>query len=589
MYSTMAFAAPCGAEFSGSRTGRIACLALALVYPLQAVVASEPDSKINAFIAAEGFTPIDRDYFWSKDWNGPHRFSRYNGEHGIMLADYGLADAEKAILAIEALEPPLTHVRYKITSTGIPAKDDWLQPVRLVEVTRFNLAPTLFESVRQAYEGLFTPSDEDMEDGPHVTWRLAFMSNRFMSADPMAVSRRELRETEAQAEKCFALSCLDPADPIGEDWSWNDIAFDEDQYPSEYEGTDAHGLTVPARIVDLLQMAGEVRGHYDMVISSNVAEQDHTANGIIRYNKFAADEVSSDWIVRRQAGEVPPFWGQLRTARMAGEPVWTLPYDFDPGQIEWTHIPVEGIEAWKATFEFDDGSGVPIRYDAVFNREVATFRSDHWMYFSIAQFPAFVYARDPIGGTSLSLLERNPFPNTRVSLSALPNAISATGRNLQFDGYEAFEYSFVVSRPDAGSAVYPTWTGTFWAIADLPAAPGWFGLPSSPFAGRSWQFSALWQALGWDIAGRGLIVRADITLHDGLAESDLRPVLAGTADMGTLFDIGWGHQTVRMRLSALAPDPSPTLATLFPDLAPLGSEPWPYDLPPQTVSILERY
>lgn len=576
-------------KLSGSRTGQIACFTLALVCPLQAVVASEPDTQINAFIAAEGFTPVDRDYFWSEDWNGPHRFPHYDRERWILHADYGLSDAEKAILAIEALEAPITHVRYKITSTNVPDQEDWKPPFRLVEITRFNLGPTLFEGVRQAYEGVFTPSDEDLETSPHVTWRFVFTSNKFMAADPLAVSRRELDDAGALVHKCFALSCLDLADPIGEEWSWNDIGPDEHQYPAEYDDIDAQGLTVPARIADLLQIAGEVRGEYEMVISSNVAGQDDTANGIIRYNRFLADEISSDWIVRRQVGGVPPFWGQLRTARMAGDPVWTMPYGFDPGRVEATHVPIEGLDAWKVTLEFDDGSGTPVRYASVFNREVATFRSDHWMYFGIANFPAFVYARDPLGGTSLPLLERNPFANTRVRLSALPNAIRPTGRSVNTEGREAKEFSLVVSLPDAGSAVYPAWTGTFWAIADLPPVSGWYGLPGSPFAGRSWQFSSLWQALGWDLEGVGLIVLADFTLHDGLMESDLRPVLAGNADVSTLFDAGWGHQTVRMSLRELAPDPSLTLATTFPDLVSLGSEPWPYDLPAQTVPILDRY
>lgn len=552
--------------------------------------ALDPDVEIDAFVNAQGFDRIDADYFWSEEWNGPHRFPHYDRELLIVHADYGLSDAEKAILAIEAVEGPITHVRYKITSTDVPNVEDWLPPFRLVEITRFNLGPTLFESIRRSYEGTFTPSDAEIERDPHVTFRFVFTSNKFMAADPLAISRRELNDAQALAHKCFALSCLDLADPTGDGWAWNDIAVDESQYPSVFEDRDAVGLTVPARIADLLDRASEVRGAYDMVISSQVAGQDDTANGIIRYNRFVSDEVSSDWIVRREVGGVSLFWGQVRTARMAGDRVWSMPYGFDPGRVEATHVPTEGLDTWRATLEFYmQDQGTPVRYQSVFNREVATYISDHFMYFAIASFPGFVYARDPVVGTSLPLLERPGYPTHRIGEARLADRIVPTGRTVSFQGHTAAEYRFLVSMPDANSSVYPTWSGTFWAVRDLPAAAGWYGVPGSPFAGRTWQFSSFWQTLGWDTGDLGLIVQAQITLHDGLIARDLQPVIEGATDVASLLKAGWGHQTVSMRIAELASDQTGALSITFPDLVPIGSNPWPYDLPPQTVGILERF
>ena len=581
---------------SGCFFGRLLRVACALLFvwvvfcPVHAAVAHDPDVQIDAFVNAEGFTTIDSSYFWSEEWNGPHRFPRYDRERWILHADSGLSDAEKAILAIDALEGALTHVRYKITSTNVPNGEDWQPPFRFVEITRFNLGPTLFESIKLAYEGVFTPSDAEIERDPHITLRIVFTSNKFMGADPLVISRRELTDAEALPHACFALSCFDLADPLGDEWAWNEIAFDEGEYPSEYEDVDANGLTVPARIADLLEMAGEVRGDYEMVISSMVAGQDDIANGIIRYNRFVADDVSSDWIVRREVGGNSPSWGQLRTARVAGDRVWNLPYGFDTGQVEATHVPTEGLEAWRATLEFyTQGENMPVRYQSVFNREVATYISDHWMYLAITSFPGFVYARDPVAGTSLPLLERPGYPTFRIGEARLADTISPTGRTVQFQGHRAQEYQLLVNMPDAYSSVYLTWSGTFWAVGDLPAAAGWYGVPGSPFAGRSWQFSSFWQRLGWDTGDLGLIVQAQITLHEGLIARELGPVIEGIADVETLLEAGRGHQTVSMRLTELVSDQTGTLPFIFPDLIAIGSNRWPYDLPPQTVGILERF
>lgn len=320
-----------------------------------------------------------------------------------------------------------------------------------------------------------------------------------------------------------------------------------------------------------------------------LALQDDTANGIVRYSLFLVDDETSDRVIRREAGGVPPSWGQIGTARMAGDRVWGMPYGFDPGPVEWTEVQTEGLDAWRVTLEFSDGAGAPIRYRSVLNGEVATYISDHWMYFSLAQFPGFVYARDPVSGISLPLLERFVEPQRHAEMARLPSRLIATGRTISFAGREAVEFSFVFSQPDNASSSYIAWTGTFWAVRGLPAASGWYGLPGSPFAGRSAGFGGLWQALGWDISDHGLIVRADITLHDGLLESDLRPLIAGSSDAATLSGKGWGRETLAMRVTELAPEGSRALSRTFPDLVAIGRNAWNYELPPQTVGILERY
>lgn len=80
--------------------------------------AQEIANTIDAFARAEGFMPIDPYYFWTEQWNGPHRFPNYD-RSSIFHADVSVIDSEKAILAIDALDGPLPHVRYRISSRDL--------------------------------------------------------------------------------------------------------------------------------------------------------------------------------------------------------------------------------------------------------------------------------------------------------------------------------------------------------------------------------------------------------------------------------------------------------------------------------------
>ncbi|WP_019954390.1 hypothetical protein [Yoonia vestfoldensis] len=538
---------------------------------------------IVSFAHPAGFLPIDPAYFWSEAWNGPQRFPNYD-HSSIFYADVSMHDVEKAILAIDALDGPLPQVRYRISSRDLPTEEDWKAPLRLVEVTRFDLAPTVAAQVAVDYAGIFTPVAPD--PAPHVTWRFVFDTHQGMGAAPIAIGRRILPEPEAAAALCFALSCLDLADPVGDSWDWKDITIDETSDPPVYHATDATGLTVPARIAALLVREAVVRGSYEMVISSGVVGQDSATNGILRHGIFVADEVISDWLIRREVAGTRPSWQQLRTSRLPGEKVWTFPDGFDPGPVDWVHIPVEGLDAWDMTLSFDTGTGDSIRYRTIANAEVATFQGDTWMYFGLAQFPGFVYAKDPGGGIALPVLGSPPPTAARRNRDMFVSSIIPTGRQTVLDGWQAEEYRLLFNMPVGQDDAYLVWSGTFWATRELPHLSGWFGLPGSPFAGRSDGFRGFWQSVGWDLEAYGLILRAEIHLHEGLVERDLRDGGVRRFQTGQMPPIA---QTIRVTATDIRPDASYPLAVMFPDLARLGQAAWPYPLPDQPVATLTRY
>ncbi|WP_322891899.1 MULTISPECIES: hypothetical protein [unclassified Yoonia] len=556
-------------------------LAVTLCFPVGSR-AQDSANEIASFAWADGFLPIDTDYFWSEQWNGEHRFPNYD-RSSIFHADVSVYDAEKAIIAIDALDGPLPHVRYRISSRDLPREEDWMMPFRLVEVTRFDLAPTLVASIAEAYEGIFTPVTP--EPAPHVTWRFVFTTDKFMGAGPVVVGRRILTEQEAAEAMCFALPCLALTDPLGDGWQWDDISVDETIDPPAYPDTDSSGMTVPARVADLLHAAGDVRRDYEMVISARVVGQDDTVNGIIRYNRFTSDEVSSDWIVRRQVASLPPFWGWTRTSRTAGEPDWTLPDGFDAGDTVWTHVPVEQVPAWRMTIAFDSGTDAPLIYGVHMNAGVATYLSDHWLYIGLDTVGGQVFARD--GQVALPILPYGQYLHEFMHWHDVPTRITATGESRQFGEHVAQEYRLIYNQPDVDGRRYLAWTGRFWAINALPAAMGWYGLPGSAFAGRSERFRLLWGGLSRDLAEYGLIVEADITLVTDVTQDALRAVLEERAGPASLIAQGSGHQRVIMQVTDLMSNGGYDLAVQFPDLAPFGTATWPFALPAQPVPILD--
>ncbi len=94
-----------------------------IILPANAVVYPEDvhahiEAEIERFVGAPRFYQLDPDYFDSPEWNSLERFpfgdSPYYGNR-----DWGMSDAGKAIMALEAFEPALPHTRYRVSVTHV--------------------------------------------------------------------------------------------------------------------------------------------------------------------------------------------------------------------------------------------------------------------------------------------------------------------------------------------------------------------------------------------------------------------------------------------------------------------------------------
>jgi len=568
---------------------RTLCVVLTMsmtVLPAKAVVYPEDvhahiEAEIERFVEAPGFYQLDPAYFDSPEWNSPERFpfgvSPYYGNR-----DWGMSDAGKAIMALEAFEPALPHTRYRVSVIHVDGNAEYRNVMRLVEVVRLNVGPALAASIRESYGDQFTPSAEDIGVGADTAWRFAMVSSQGLPNQILALSRRILSEVDAQRYDCLGVPCLALSDPGDEGTDWTDISVDEDGDIQPYRTRDERGLSVPTRVADLLsgqKLHGE---DLDMVISHNVVGQDTTSNGILR---DGAD--GRQWTRRTEIAGMAAFWSIGLAPLDPFSAETGLPPGFDPGETSIVETPTDNLPAWQFTLMFETRGQPTQRYEALINHEVSTYRTkvgDH-ILFSVPQFPAFLYARQADEGIALNLRHSSVAPG---DLAMLRHRIFDTGKREQMGRYEARELRIVSNLPDPKTGTYRVWTGPLWVIPDLPAAAGLQALPGSPFAGNAAGYSRFWQSVGGHLEEWGLLARAEITVHLGLSASEVERLLMDDTD-NSRFQIGAPErQTVRIRIGNLAPAPDGALARVFPQPQRIGSAVWPGPVQIQTVPLLDQ-
>lgn len=568
---------------------RTLCVVLAMsmtILPAKAVVYPEDvhariEAEIERFVGAPGFYQLDPDYFDSPEWNSPERFpfgvSPYYGNR-----DWGMSDAGKAIMALEAFEPALPHTRYRVTVTHVDGNAEYRNVMRLVEVVRFNVGPALAASIRESYGDQFTPSAEDIGVGADTAWRFAMVSTQGLPNEIVAVSRRTLNQVDAQRYDCLGVHCLALVDAGDEGTRWSSIAVDEDGDIQPYRTRDERGLSVPTRVADLLSDQVLFAEDHEMVISKDVIGQDIITNGVLRHG---AD--GRQWTRRTEIAGIAALWSAGLGALGPSPDETGLPPGFDPGEISVIETPTNNLPAWLFTLMFETRGQPTQIYEALINREVSTYQTeggDH-ILFGVPQFPAFLYARLPEEGIALNLRH---LPVASGDLTMLRHRIFDTGKREQMGPYEARELRIVANMPDVRTGTYRVWTGPLWVIPDLPAAAGLQALPGSPFAGNAAGYSQFWQSIGGHLEEWGLVARAEITVHLGLSASGVERLLMDDTD-NSRFQIGAAeHQTVRIRIGNLAPAPDGALARVFPQPQRIGSAVWPGPVPIQTVPLLDQ-
>ena len=203
---------------------------------------AEPTTR---FVSEGAYAPVDADGLW--DRINASLPSRDPG--ATFLPAAGLGPVAVALQALEASEPALGRVRYRVRQGT-----DWGQssaggawPLSYVEVVRFNLGPALRQGLIDSLGTDAVAAAEEFGLGPHVGWRIVtrpVMGNR---AIVVAAGRMELGEQEAADESCFGSPCVAAAPLIDGVVAWSDMAAD----PAGATGITAD-ISLPLAVAGLL-------------------------------------------------------------------------------------------------------------------------------------------------------------------------------------------------------------------------------------------------------------------------------------------------------------------------------------------------
>lgn len=278
------------------------------------------NQRYDAFIGAHGFTqvaPPKLQQGWYTHARFPHRAT-----DTFDIGDAGINAATKALMLLESQEPPLTHVRYRITYRLDNAPDFGGYANAYVEVTRFNLGPTIRANVVDSTpRGVPVAPAEYFGIGPSVSWRFVMGWRQSSVADVVYASRRVLSDAQAKAMDCLGTPCMGRKNPHGPGGEWQPIT-PRPAKPANYVAR-ANGGATPARISELLyrhasagQEQIEVLGTHaakpqlTFVISMNIQGQDHTADGLLHQQLLLDDTVSDIWTRRNDAGAGTVEWQQ---------------------------------------------------------------------------------------------------------------------------------------------------------------------------------------------------------------------------------------------------------------------------------------
>lgn len=222
----------------------ISTTALAVLCWLGApAAADEVDDAIRVFIEEDGYErrdPLELDA----------RLLELFGQAGAMRPDGAASGLEKALLLVDAVEPPLPRVRYMVRYGQMMQEET---PVSFVLVERYNLGPVIREMVAQDYGEENTADPQEFGVGPHVEWRIVTMPLMGQTAALLEASRREVDDKEAASVDCGGRGCLS-LDMLDDAHEWRDIE-PAVNIASAYEAVSENELAVPARAAAELAVA----------------------------------------------------------------------------------------------------------------------------------------------------------------------------------------------------------------------------------------------------------------------------------------------------------------------------------------------
>ncbi len=137
---------------------------------------------------------------------------------------HGLSPLTKAVVAAQAIDGRLPHVRYHMTLSQIETGgvsdiggNEWIE---VVELRRFNLGPAHHAQQVAAHGADKTADPEAFGEGPDVIWRFAMRPLRGISADILSASRAVI---DAPQRDCMGFHCQIAQSIIPHIADWSDM------------------------------------------------------------------------------------------------------------------------------------------------------------------------------------------------------------------------------------------------------------------------------------------------------------------------------------------------------------------------------
>lgn len=288
---------------------------------------AELEANALQFTGAQNYVTVDSDKLTGEHYYSAKNFPGVPNLPQLSLPDANLDPLTRSILILEANEPPLPHVRYRVTYSMDASPDIPEVQQAYAEVTRYNLGPSRREDLLMSVPDGQVADPAEFGVGPHVSWRFVLAPVMGMRAGLVYASRTEVPDAQARTADCLGEPCLSLSDPSGPITGWEPFTSPQSDPPPYARTTDfgvataAFGMqelweNLTADGMDPLQYM-PTQPHFVFVISVNVAGQEAGISGLVKQAVVMDDSVSEIWTRRLEIAGVPAEFSRLLVPRRA--------------------------------------------------------------------------------------------------------------------------------------------------------------------------------------------------------------------------------------------------------------------------------
>lgn len=288
----------------------------------------EQEQAAQTFMRHPGFIEQDIETLKGSQYYSTTIFPDYSPDSGQMFyPDAQLNALTQAILLVEAHEPALPHVRYKVEYSLNSLADHPRLRHEYLQVTRYNLGPARRDDLLQYVEADHVAPASEFGVGAHVSWRFMLMPLMGRIAEVTDAARKEVSQAEAQQAQCLSIPCLSldsvelPAEgkfltqrPVPALASPTYRAYDPPAIARPARALEEVAATIGLEESELLMYRND-KPHFEFVISQDVVGQDsfRVATGVQRM--VLDDEIKEVWVQRMQTAEGPGELTQVYISR----------------------------------------------------------------------------------------------------------------------------------------------------------------------------------------------------------------------------------------------------------------------------------